>query len=117
MLLSDISKVENESKNTDSEPGYAGYEMLDKYDRAYEEIKVVQPPKLPDRQELPSPRPPSSASDYVITQCPAYIPAAHGNQQGQEAETPLMQPAGTTAPKDSSVTVEDDETYWNVSAS
>ena len=96
VLLSDINRAANEIKSTEANHDY---EMLDNYNQVYEEIKVVQPPKLPDQRGLPSPL--SSASDYDITQCPAYVPIAHGNQQGQQAETSLMQPApGTTATKE-----------------
>ena len=118
-----LNKVAYEIKNT--EPDHE-YEMLDKYNQAYEEIKVVpRPPKLPDQQGLP----PSSAGDYDITQCPAYVPVT---QQGQQAETSLMQPAtGTTATIGSSDVMstgdkdqdgnsgdaKDNETYWNVAAS
>ena len=121
-----LNKVAYEIKTTEADHEY---EMLDKYNQAYEDIKVVpRPPKLSDQQGLP----PLSAGDYDITQCPAYIPVAHGNQQGQQAETSLMQPApDTTATKDSSEVmsigdkdqngnsddVKDDATYWNVAAS
>ena len=91
-LLSDLSRprVANEIiKNTGSE---ADYEMLDNYNPDYEDIKVVEPLSLPDRRGLP----PSSVGDYNITQCPAYIPIAHGNQQ---AETSLIQSAGTATAK------------------
>ena len=128
VLLSDINRAANEIKSTEADNHY---EMLDNYNpwQAYKEIKVVQPAKLPDQQGLPGP--PSSAGDCDITQCPAYVPIAHGNQQGQQAETSLMQPApGTTATIDSSEMmstgskdqdgnsedVKDNETYWNVAA-
>jgi hypothetical protein len=98
--------------------------MLDKYNPNYEEIKAVEPLNLSDQRGVP----PSSAGDYDITQCPAYIPVAHGNQEGQLAETSLIRPASTTATKDSSEistgldknqdgnldNIEDNETYWNV---
>ena len=121
-----LNKAAYEIKSTEANHEY---EMLDKYNQAYEEIKVVpRPPKLPDQQGLP----PSSTGDYDITQCPAYIPVVHGNQQGQQTETSLMQPApDTTATKNSSGVmstgnkdqdgnsddVKDDETYINVAAS
>ena len=126
VLLRDINRF-TEIKGTASED-YAGYEMLDKYNRAYEEI----PRKLPDQRGLPS-FPSSAGADYDITQCPAYVSVAHGNQKGQQAETSLMHPypaPGTTATKDSSEmsawlgkhqdqdgNSEDNETYWNVAAS
>ena len=65
VLLRDINRF-TEIKGTASED-YAGYEMLDKYNRAYEEI----PRKLPNQRGLPSP-PSSAGVDYNITQCPAY---------------------------------------------
>ena len=132
VLLSDINRAaynRNEIKSIEADHEY---EMLDKYNQAYEEIKVASdpslapdPPKLPDQHRLP----PSSAGGYDFTQCPAYVPIAHGNQQ---AETSLTQPAGTTATaakvssevstrsKDhdgNSDDVEDNETYENVAAS
>ena len=99
MLLSDINKTACETKNGEAEHEY---EMLDKYNQEYEEIKVI-----------PRPQPTQQAGDqYDITQCPAYVPVAHGNQQ---TETSLVQPTdSTTATKDD---VEDNETYCNVAAS
>ena len=59
----------------------------------YEEIKVMQPPNLPDQQGLP---PSSAGPDYDIMQCPAYGTVA---QESQQAEISL---AGTTATRNSS---------------
>ena len=81
MLLSDINRAaynRNEIKSVEADHEY---EMLDKYNQAYKEIKVASDPSL-------------APEDF--TQCPAYVPIAHG-MRNQQAETSLMQPAGTTA--------------------
>lgn len=116
VLLSDLNKSAYviETIKADHE-----YEKLDKYNRAYKEIKVApNPPKLPDQQRLP----PSSVGhgDYNFTQCPAYVAVAHSNQL---AETSLVQSAGATATKGSLEVqegniddVKDDEAYENVAA-
>ena len=62
----------------------------------YEDIKVIQPLNLPDQQGLP---PSSAGLDYDIIQCPAYVTVA---QESRQAEISLIQPAGTTAARDSS---------------
>ena len=95
--------MENETKRSGlgADIYSAGYEMLGKDNPVYEEIKAMQPLNLPDQRGLP---PSSAGPDYEIMQCPAYIDitVAHGNQEGQQAEISLIQPAGTTAAKDSS---------------
>ena len=68
------------------------YEVLDKYNQAYEEVQA--PPPKP---ELPvQPQPSSSAGDYDLTQCPAYVPVAttsiHGNTNKSDTSTSI-QPA------------------------
>ena len=71
--------------------------MLDKYNQAYDDIQVPQaPPQKQEQQQS------SSAGDYELTQCPAYVPVTHGNQH---TETSLMQPPtlsskGTAADND-----------------
>ena len=88
--------MENETKGSDLGADSAGYEMLDRYNPVYEEIKAMQPLNLPDQQGLP---PSSAGPDYHIIQCPAYVTVAQENQQ---AEISSIQPAGTTAARDSS---------------
>ena len=87
--------MENETKGSDLGADSAGYEMLDRYNPVYEEIKVMECLNLPasDQQGL------SAGPDYDIKQCPAYGTIAQENQQ---AEISLIQPAGMTAARDSS---------------
>ena len=90
--------MESETKSSGLGADSAGYEILDRYNPVYEDIKVMQPLNLPDQQGLP----PSSAlagPDYDIKQCPAYVTVA---QESQQAEISLIHPAGTTAAIDSS---------------
>ena len=71
-MLNSLSPTNNEGEayespiETDHE-----YEMLDKYNQAYEEVQV--PPTRPEPVKL---QPLSSAGDYDFTQCPAYVPVA-----------------------------------------
>ena len=85
-------------RHTDLGVDSTGYEILDENNQVYEEIKAEQPLSLPGQRGLP----PSSVGDYDIIQCPAYVPIAHDNQEGQQAEILVIQPAGMTAAKDSS---------------
>lgn len=87
--------MENETKGSGLEADSAGYEMLDRYNPVYEEIKMMEPLNLPDQQGLP---PSSAGPDYDIKQCLAYGTA----QESQQAEISLIQPAGMTAARDSS---------------
>ena len=83
--LSNISHTSKEREVHESVETDHEYEMVDKYNRACEDIPVPQapPPKLEQQQS-------SSAGDYGLTQCPAYVPVIHSNRQ---TKTSLMQPA------------------------
>ena len=77
VTLSDIShntyKERQTYKSVEVESDHE-YEMLDKYNQPYEEVQVPQAP------------PPG---DYELTQCPAYVPVTHGNQQTETSLTQL----------------------------
>ena len=79
--LNDISHTSKEREAHESAEVDHEYEILDKYNQAYEEIQFPKapPPKLNS----------SSAGDYELTQCPAYVPVTRGNHY---AETSLTQP-------------------------
>ena len=82
VMLSDASYTnkEREANVADHE-----YEVLDKYCQDYEDVQVPQaPPPMQERQQS------SSAGDYELTQCPAYVTVIHSNQH---TETSLMQPS------------------------
>ena len=84
VILSDISHTSKERPAHESVEADHEYEVLDKYNQAYEDIQVSQaPPPIQEQQQS------SSAGDNELTQCPAYVPVTHGSQQ---TETSLMQP-------------------------
>ena len=85
VILSDITHTSNKERYAQETVDVNNeYEVLDKYNQAYEEIQVSQ--ALPPEQEQQKS---SSAGDYELSQCPAYVPVTHGNQL---TETSLMQP-------------------------
>ena len=66
------------------------YEILDKYNKDYEDI--------PSLSTLP-PNPASLLrADYELTKCPAYVPVTHGNRV---VETTLTQPTSLSSPPQS----------------
>ena len=68
VMLSDISHVYTNKACEDVEADHE-YEVLDKYNQAYESIQVSQAPPPKQEQQQSSP-----AGDYELTQCPAYDP-------------------------------------------
>ena len=86
-MLSDLSTTNKEREVYETIEADHEYEILDKYSQAYEEVQA--PPPKP---ELPvQPQPPSSAGDYELTQCPAYVPmtttSIHGNTNKPDTPT------------------------------
>ena len=71
-----ISK-ERESCEVDHE-----YEVLDKYNQAYEDVQVTQAPPPKQKQQQSS-----SAGDYELNQCPAYVPVTNSNCQTEISPT------------------------------
>ena len=69
VMLRTVSKA-NESVEVDHE-----YEVLDKYNQAYDDIQVPQ--ALSTKQEQ---RQLSLAGDYELTQCPTYVPDCYSWQ-------------------------------------
>ena len=82
VMLSDISHTSKEREAREDVEVDHEYEVLDKYNQAYENIQVPQapPPKQEQQQS-------SSAGDYELTQCPAYVPVTITSN-----ETSLVQP-------------------------
>ena len=85
-MLRDISRTSKERHAHEIVEADHEYEVLDKYNQAYEDIRVPQaPPPKQEQQQSSS----AGDRDYELTQCPAYVPVIHGSQ---ETETSLMQP-------------------------
>ena len=84
--MSNISHTSKEREAHESVEADHEYEVLDKYNQAYEDIQVSQvpPPKQEQQQS-------SSVGDYELTQCPAYVSVTHCNQQTQSSLT--LQPS------------------------
>ena len=75
MVLSSTIHTNKERQADESIEVDHEYEVLDKYTQAYEDIQVTQTPPPKQKQQQSS-----SAGDYELTQCPAYVSVAHGNQ-------------------------------------
>ena len=70
------------------------YEILDKYNKYYEDIPSLSTlPPNPEQQQSLLPR-----ADYELTKCPAYVPVTHGNQT---VESTLTQPTSLSSPPQS----------------
>ena len=87
-MLSDLSKQASKEREVyETIEADHEYEILDKYNQAYEEVQA--PPPKPEQL-----KPVSATGDYEFTQCPAYAPVAttsiHGNTN--EPDTPSVQP-------------------------
>ena len=92
-MLSDLSSTNKERGVYETIEADHEYEILDKYNQAYEEVQAPPPKPAPAPVQ---PQPVSSAGDYEFTNCPAYIPVAttsiHGNTR--KPDTPIsVQPA------------------------
>ena len=90
-MLSDLSSTNKERGVYETVEADHEYEILDKYNQAYEEVQASPPKPVPVQ-----PQPTSSAGDYEFTDCPAYIPVAttsvHGNTKKPDTLT-SVQPA------------------------
>ena len=80
-MLSDISYGSREKAAYESVEVDHEYEILDKYNLPYDEVRLSEAPPPKQEQQQQS----SSADDYELTQCPAYVPIAttpgdHGDE-------------------------------------
>ena len=91
VMLSDLSSTNKERGVYETIEADHEYEILDKYNQAYEEVQAPPPKPAPVQ-----PQPPSSAGDYEFTNCPAYVPVVttsiHGNTKKPDTPT-SVQPA------------------------
>ena len=81
VMLSDISHGSKEEAAYESTEVDHEYEILDKYNQPYDEVRIPEAPPPKQEQQQKS----SSGDDYELTQCPAYVPVAttpgdHGNK-------------------------------------
>ena len=90
VMLSDLSPTDKEREVYETIEADHEYEILDKYNQPYEDVKVP-PPKPKAEAEAVQLQPLSSTGDYEFTQCPAYVPMAttttstiHGDDDKQE---------------------------------
>ena len=87
--MSDLSTTNKEKEAYETIEADHEYEILDKYNQTYEEVKA--PPPKPEPIKL---QPLSSARDYEFTDCPAYIPVAttsiHGNTNKPDTPTSIQ---------------------------
>ena len=92
VMLSDLSPTNKERELYETIEADHEYEILDKYNQAYEDVKVPPPKPKPEAEAV---QPLSSTGDYEFTQCPAYISVAttsiHGNTN-KPMDTPSVQP-------------------------
>ena len=75
VMLNDLSPTNKERQVYEIIEADHEYEILDKYNQPYEDVKVP-PPKPKPEVEAVQLQPLSSAGDYEFTQCPAYVPMA-----------------------------------------
>ena len=68
VMLSDISHGSKERATYESAEVDHEYEMLDKYNQPYDEVRIPEAPPPKEKQQ--------QGDDYELTQCPAYIPVA-----------------------------------------
>ena len=89
VMLSDLSTTSKERGVYETVEADHEYEILDKYNQAYEEVQAPPPKPAPVAVQ---PQPASSAGDYEFTDCPAYIPVAttsiHGNDKREASQPP-----------------------------
>ena len=94
--MNNLSTNEEREVNNTLEADHE-YETLDKYDQAYDEVKV--PPPKPESVQLQV-FPLAASDDYKFTQCPAYVSTAttniHGNTNRSEYDVPSI-PSTTAA--------------------
>ena len=79
MILSDLTRTNVEREAPKRDENDHEYEPLDQYSQHYEDIKTTPP--MVDQPQT------SSSGDYAFTQCPAYSPVTHGNQQAETSQT------------------------------
>ena len=100
-MLSDLSPTNEERQVYATIEADHEYSTLDKYNQAYEEIKVPPPkPKLAMEAKAVQLQSLSSTDDCEFTQCPAYIPVAtisshYNTSTNKPTDTPSVQ--STTA--------------------
>ena len=91
-MLSDLSPTNKEREVYETIEADHEYEILDKYNQAYEDIKVPPPKPAMEVEAVQL----QTTGDYEYTQCPAYIPVTttsiHGNDK-QEASEPRSVPS------------------------
>ena len=82
VMLNDLSPTNKEREVYEAIEANHEYEILDKYNQPYEDVKIP-PPKPKPETEAVQLQPLPSTGDYEFTQCPAYVPVAttsiHGN--------------------------------------
>ena len=71
-MLSDLSPTNKEREVYETIEADHEYEILDKYNQAYEDVTV--PPPAKPKMEAEAMQPLSSTGDYEFIECPAYIP-------------------------------------------
>ena len=100
VMLRNLSPTNKEKEVYETIEADHEYEILDKYNQAYEDVKVPPPKPKPEAEAV---QPLSSTGDYEFTQCPAYISVAttsiHGNTN-KPMDTPSVQPTSSAAVQD-----------------
>ena len=103
-MLSDLSPTNEERGVYETIEADREYEILDKYNQPYEDVRV--PPLVKPKPEAEVVQPLSSTGDYEFSQCPAYIPVQPLSSTGdyEFSQCPAYITVATTSIHDSTST-------------